>query len=125
MASKFYSTKLFERLWIHQKGLCFYCQQQLCRRPYDRKKAKNGYTRDHFFPRVAGHTLEGNSVLSCQTCNGSKGHTPPTFHECLEFVKLWHRVKYKKVSISPVWEEFIEDLRFIREFSRLVGMPCP
>jgi 5-methylcytosine-specific restriction endonuclease McrA len=84
-----FSYELMLNFQMHQ---CFYCGKHLDNVGHDHITAKNGYTRDHFFPRSWGNNyLMGNMVLSCAKCNTKKSDNPPSRAELIRFVKLWSK----------------------------------
>lgn len=56
------------RVYIREKGLCFYC---------DKWMAFPDSTRDHIIPKSkGGMNVYTNIVLSCQSCNNERGDAP-------------------------------------------------
>lgn len=81
-------------------------------------KNKNGYTRDHFFPKSWGHTLLGNTVLCCSKCNRKKNDDCPTRKEVLSYYRLWSQFKEGP---SMDLSDFIETQNYIDKLFKLVG----
>ena len=84
------------------------------------KKNPHGYTRDHFFPRSWGNTLNGNMVLSCAKCNRKKDSNLPTREEVHLFAELWSHIKG---GTSIDLTEFFYTQRLIDYLCKLVGPP--
>ena len=63
-----------ERLWIKQKGKCFYCLELMIQQ----HGAPNSATIDHYVPRSIARGLGfDNLVLACKKCNEQKGNSLP------------------------------------------------
>lgn len=59
-------------------GLCTWCG-------YDLTKSNARPSRDHLVPKIKGGPVRlENEVVACGSCNGKRGHTPPTawIEEC-------------------------------------------
>lgn len=102
-----------------QQYSCFYCSKKLDPIGHD-KKHPHGYTRDHFFPRSLGNTLNGNMVLSCAKCNRKKDSNLPTREEVHRFSELWSHIKG---GTSIDLTEFFYTQRLIDYLCKLVGSP--
>lgn len=79
---------------------------------------KRTMTRDHFFPRSMGFTLEGNVVLACRQCNHKKRNSLPSHEEIAKFANIWNQIKGGPcIDLS----EFIEYQKAIDFLHGLVG----
>lgn len=76
-------------LYRRQNGKCFYCLNPMFPAPVQPPKYYNGWTRDHFFPKIFGNVLQGNMVLSCRRCNEEKDNLAPTTAEVKRFKNLY------------------------------------
>lgn len=105
----------YDRLYALQKQSCFYCLKRLDNIGHDSTTAKNGYTRDHFFPRSWGNGLRGNTVLSCAKCNRKKGSTLPSTDEIMKFLHL-----YEHFNCGTIldFEDFLYTQRLIVSLKR-------
>lgn len=72
-------------LWEAQGGVCFYCAAPWPERLFWRM------TRDHLWPRCAGHGCAMNIVLACAQCNVDKGNRLPTADEVAKALGVWAR----------------------------------
>ena len=134
-STKWSKSLIFSLLWEVQEGKCFYCKSILAKETFDRKNQKDGWTRDHFLPRSAGHFHLYNNVLACGYCNESKAAEAPTEAECAAFSVMYDKINARHAEIYPkaqkhmalgeVWSEYLECRNFIKAFSRLFGLPCP
>lgn len=102
-----------------QQHACFYCSKKLDSVGHQ-KGHPHGYTRDHFFPRSWGNTLDGNMVLSCAKCNRKKDDGMPTREEVRRFAELWSHIKGGP---SIDLTEFFYIQRLIDYLEKLVGTP--
>ncbi|MGH8159307.1 MAG: HNH endonuclease domain-containing protein [Rhodanobacter sp.] len=66
-----------QQLFQLQRGCCILCRRRMVLKASS-TKCRNGYTREHVFPRSAGHGLFANKVLTCHRCNQAKANRPPS-----------------------------------------------
>lgn len=100
-----------------QQHACFYCSKKLDSVGHQ-KGHPHGYTRDHFFPRSWGNTLEGNMVLACAKCNRKKDAGFPTREEVHRFAELWSHIRGGP---SIDLTEFFYTQRLINYLEKLLG----
>ena len=93
---KTFNNRLLE-LFLVQKGNCFYCGKPMDSHGYPSRK--NGYTRDHLFPKRNGNELDNNKVLAHFKCNKKKGGREPTGKEIHKYNNLILRLKKRKTVI--------------------------
>ncbi len=113
-------TYSYSLLFELQHDTCFYCSRKLDPIGYNKliDAARNGFTRDHFFPKSWGNTLQGNTVLSCPKCNRKKKDHFPTREEVLRFHRLWsHFREGSSIDLS----DFVETQSYIDKLTELVG----
>lgn len=71
---------------------CFYCRRKLS------SIKAHDVTRDHVYPKSAGHTLLHNKVFACRPCNEKKGSRMPTAAEIERFEDLRLKIStYRRV----------------------------
>jgi hypothetical protein len=75
-------------LYVRQNGCCFYCFNPMSPAPYS-KKYLDGWTRDHFYPKMFNNHLESNMVLACRTCNKGKDNDAPLIKEMDRFRAIY------------------------------------
>lgn len=78
MASRFkrYLRRRREKLFLAQKGLCFYCAQPMLLATVHtgQKQPPRLVTLDHIVPKSAGGTIgNDNTVAACAKCNQERG----------------------------------------------------
>ena len=73
-----------------QSGRCFYCGLPMRKVKFTEDQrplplSMQGYTRDHFYPKALGYTLENGKVLAHEACNAAKGDRLPTAGELARY----------------------------------------
>lgn len=94
------------KLYMRQKGDCYYCKRQCIHPMFEDPKKRNAlsFTLDHIIPDSNGGTRNySNMVGACNACNSLRGNIP--FDQWLEVIKLprdkWRTVVKKiKAAIS-------------------------
>lgn len=89
-------------IFICQDALCFYCHQPMT---YDKNSYATSYTRDHFYAKVKGNTLNGNTVLAHKKCNMDKKDRDPNKQEKAQFKMLYKKIKIRQAKIKKMKEK--------------------
>jgi len=66
-------------LFLAQDGRCFHCTEPMADTPHP--MMRNGWTREHVYPRARYRRMGNNVVLAHAECNSAKGGRPPTPEE--------------------------------------------
>ena len=86
-------------LFVIQKGKCFYCGRPMS---LTRGEVVVGWTADHFFPKSAGNSLNGNIVLCHGICNVDKGEREPTAAEIIRKEELYKKAERRKLTLQEM-----------------------
>ena len=91
------------KLFLAQRGRCFYCPSPLLKRPEasgeivaSRRLTTRPYTVDHVVPQYRNGGGLRNRVLACGPCNHKKGNRMPTGDEldrCNDLYRIMDRIE--------------------------------
>lgn len=74
-----------------QNQLCFYCHKHM---------SLDAISKDHFFPKSHGFSLQGNLVLAHSKCNNDKSNRYPTIEEIIRWTMLYKGKHKRKLRIA-------------------------
>jgi len=94
-------TDLIE-IWTCQGGNCFYCHRPMSWTP---GSYATSFTKDHFYPKVNGNGLNGNTVLCHEKCNQDKKARMPNRIEKEQFKKLYQKINNRREKLQKMKEE--------------------
>lgn len=97
-------------IFLAQGGNCFYCGKPM--KIYCSQTMNDiGYTKDHFYPKRKGNSLNGNVVLAHSTCNHQKGDSLPTRKERERFKTLYRKINKRKRALNKTTREIAQGIK--------------